>query len=319
MNDREESVKKERGTAVNLNASGELVLRPDKINCEEAEILISRHLDGELEPSRLPPLKSHLRQCNACRSQAEAWAETSFSLGDSISTLWAEEISSRATSNNKAALSTAQRGAYWLPLSMLASQAVAIVGLAVYVTFFASPAQAPRTSVRVPEPKPVERTSQPAPLAINTVRADAPKPSEPAHVAAAAQSLALPRREISYSIPIEEPIETEVAVAEPAAPSNTPLATPPVFAAPLPPVLPRLVSNVSMDFQSGERFARITLLGDIASGKAVIRMMDPQGRVVDVAQGDVSTLLAEPERSAVRRFLAACAAPELLARFKALK
>jgi hypothetical protein len=90
------------------------------------------------------------------------------------------------------------------------------------------------------------------------------------------------------------------------------------FAAPLPPIALDPVPNVSMDFQLGDQSGRLTLLGDILSGRAVIRMSDALGRTQDVAQQDIDTLLPE-QRAAARRFLAACAEPALRARFGELR
>jgi anti-sigma factor RsiW len=291
-------------------------LRPDSIDCEDAEIMVSRRIDGELAPQDLALLKTHLKGCANCRAQAEAWAETSCVLVDSISTLWTEENEAPVIRDLPKKLPTPRRGAYWLPLSMLASQAVAIVGLIAYLWFFAPSAEAPKMTERgpvtasipaqkLPTPKLVDRRAEiAAELATITVQsADYHRitPFEP--------------ELIEVSAPAAQPVE--VAPVVEAAPAEIQKSV--EFAAPLPPVELKKIPNVSMDFEMGEQCGRVTLLGDILSGKAVIRISDSQGRTQDVAQQDVDTLLPQPQRTAVRHFLARCAEPALRARFEELR
>lgn len=313
--------------------------RTDSIDCEEAELFVSRRIDGELEPADFALLKAHLKCCEKCRAQAQAWAETNCVLTDSISSMWTDDtgVSARVPSHDRLkTLPTPQRRCHWVPLSMLASQTAAIVGLAAYLLFFSSRAEAPQKSTKLRPQPPAEmpRVESPAPIAMSSSQPRTPEiPAEKAH--AVATKIDEPKLTTPTPIVVSEK-ETVAAVAEAPANQNTtdepqpvaavethtpaPIAAPVrpepvILAAPRPPVMPKLIPNVSMDFEIGDHAGRLTLLGDVLSGRAVIRITDNEGKMQEFAQADVDTLVPEPQRSAVRRFLAACASPALRSRF----
>lgn len=284
--------------------------RPDFIDCEDAEIFVSRRIDGELTPADLALLKAHLKGCASCRAQAEAWAETSCVLVDSISTLWTDESDAAAAPRElPVMLPTPKRGAYWLPLGMLASQAVAILGLCAYLFVFAPHAEAPRITVHANDAAPTRlaplSTEQHHAVEVEIVASIEPAPPVlPAPAPAPLPKLA--------ELLASGPVETVVVALNDESPQTIALA------APLPPVPLKPVSHVSMDFQIGDQCGRLTLLGDILSGKAVIRVSDASGHTQVVAQQDIDTL-PPGQRAAVRRFLAACAEPALRERFEELR
>ena len=111
------------------------------IDCEIAEVLISRKVDGELNAADNGRLQEHLRICIKCSCRLESWIHQSRRISGELDGLWP-----RGSRGGDAVLPPLQlpRNAIF-PLSIAASQVVACAGLIVYCLFF-------NLTNRTPEP-----------------------------------------------------------------------------------------------------------------------------------------------------------------------
>ncbi|HYG77202.1 MAG TPA: zf-HC2 domain-containing protein [Planctomycetota bacterium] len=276
-----------------------LAVVPDNIDCDFAEVLISRRLDGELAPEDVPLLESHLKNCSACREREAEWFGHAVLLKESLSTLVPE----------KKQRATRRRSPLWVPVGMVASQAAALLALAVYLNFIATPAQAPKLS-SAPQQQPAP-AAQPAPAQAEDTEVPLPTDLLP-ESDAVAQNVTHPieeeQRHLFKDAPIERPADIQKEPAPLAAMREV--------------IIPRLIPNVSIEYTlrgsdgGREISGRMDILGDILNDRAVIRIRDSRSGLKEVAQADINTLLAADERAVARRLVAACKTAELRSRFE---
>lgn len=276
------------------------------VECEQAETLISRRIDGELSPSDAPLLDAHLNACAACRERLVAWSYQSDLLAAELSSLWPKELAARS-------LPLAARASRnWAHLGLAASAMLALGGICLFL--IGKPAVAP----------PLAQTVQPA-----TVPQASSTP-----LVAQASSLAVVSLPPEPVIAITNEFELDAALATETPPpevagsaSILPANAPPVekkeiaLAALRDAPAPKLIPNVSLDYAldvGGGRIerGRLILLGDVFAGRAVLRFVDEGGSIREAAQADVDTVLPEPYRAATHRFLARCAEEPLRARLQ---
>ena len=136
------------------------------IQCEQAEVLISRHVDGEIHASDLGMLHSHLKTCVKCSCSLETWLHHSRNITSELDNMWPGRVAQRSTARwhgnkyPKLSLPKTPQG-----LSLNASQVLACAGVLFYIFFYDLPVQAPVPSLsRVPE-----RTQPVPPLAEHTI------------------------------------------------------------------------------------------------------------------------------------------------------
>jgi len=272
------------------DAGAAFVVVPDSIDCGFAELLISRRVDGELAPDDSPLLDAHLAACPACRERDREWLHQSSHLNDNMTVLWPETPKPKPRLKNQ----------FWLPLGVIASQAAALVGIAIYLNFFATSAQAPKLSHD--DPRILQRKSH---------QSGAQKPA-----------LFLPSDAPQDALPV-----STVADAVPPFPAIPVIETlaafvPPPLAAMREVLIPKLIPNVSIEYTLADPAGgaaisgRMDVLGDIINDRAVIRIRDSKSGIKDIAQGDINALLQDPERRVARRLVAACQTPELRKRFE---
>ncbi|HEY3319654.1 MAG TPA: zf-HC2 domain-containing protein [Planctomycetota bacterium] len=303
--------------------------RTRALTCEDAEILVSRELDSQLSPGDRPALDIHLETCEACRVQREMWRSHDQQAHEEVRVLWPERPSVRtriATRSQALRPQMWRRRWIWIPLGAVAAQVLAVIGLAAYFVLFAPQAQAPqnriatlpvRPSVAASAPQPEPRAGSVAQVGRASVPAkttfsgdgqghspDSPPPphtpKEPVAVPDSAPTgilVAVPRTEIQEHV-------SAMLLPAPAA-----VLMPNVFAE-------YVIDDVGdAGLRAGRDAGRITLLGDVFAGKAVLRLVDTQGVRTEVAQADVDTVLPAPQRAVARRFIAACLRPEMRSRF----
>lgn len=285
--------------------SGNIATPAAPLACEEAELLVSRRIDGELKADEVARLDAHLRVCGNCRSSLESWKDHSELLDESLDGLW--------TKPSPSVLATARfqkkppvTRCLWVPVGMVASQCLAVIGLAVYFLLSNSRVEAPQAVIPLPrfdapvlQPRqrpPVELV-RPAPKEV--VVAPEPTPQSPP---------AEPRMDLIPEATAPVPASTDHA-------GFAAIETVPAVE----------IDNVGMSYtipaDEGQGEAgRVHLLGDVATGRAVLRIVSVNGAVREVAQKDVDTLVEAPLRGILKRFLQECSRPELRARFaEALK
>lgn len=288
------------------------VLVSSTVSCELAEVLISRRLDGELDATDSLLLEAHLKCCENCRAHLESWSVQSEVLSKNLNGLWpvpAEKLSAPAQPP------VPPRRSLWVPLGMMLSQFAAFIVLGIYIFFFATPARAPgngRVSQRHTPNPPAEPA---APVAPKTQRAESPEPAvndavqvsaEESGSQASAPITPLPQAPaVAPMLPLPPQMSRQHDMASLGVPSDL-----------------KRIPNVSLEYEipSTELTAleagRVEILGDVLNGKAVIQLTDSSGEVCEIAQPDLDTLLSEPRRTVVKRFLAACARPDLRSRFE---
>ena len=301
------------------------VLVSTTVSCEHAEVLVSRRLDGELDPSDALLLDAHLKCCENCRAHLQFWTSQSDTLSQSLNGLWSVP-SDALSATVKTAPPEKQVRPFWVPLGMMASQFAAFIGLGLYIMFCASPASAPgndRLSGSSSRPALESKTETeivPAPLSVEgdkhasqiPVIQSAPvsqiveKPAAPAPIAAAPVAASSGPLNVSHSDPAPtRPVAQEQGLASINIPN-----------------MPMLIPNVAMDFEisipgSEEKDSgRVAILGDFFHGKAIVRLTDANGTVSEFAQPDLDTVLSAPRRLVVKRFLAECSRPEMRSRFE---
>jgi anti-sigma factor RsiW len=289
------------------------VLVSTTVSCEHAEVLVSRRLDGELDPSDALLLDAHLECCEICRAHLQSWTNQSDTLSQSLNGLWSVPSDALLVAVKFPQPKAARP--FWVPLGMMASQFAALIGLALYIMFCATPASAPdndRVTDRSPRPtaeaKSAIEAAPAAPLPIESVK-----------------QVSQISEEIVVTVAVAEKVETPAVInvshVEAPAPEK-PVVKEQALASISVPYMPMLIPNVSADFEiaipgsSEKDSGRVAILGDFFNGKAVIRLVDSSGAVSEIAQPDLNTLLSEPRRGFVKRFLAECSRPEMRSRFK---
>jgi hypothetical protein len=289
------------------------VLVSTTVSCEHAEVLVSRRLDGELDSSDALLLDAHLECCENCRAHLQSWTNQSDTLSQSLNGLWTVPSDALLVAV-KVPEPKAPRP-FWVPLGMMASQFAALIGLALYIMFCATPASAPGNE-RVTGIAP--RHAIEAKSANEVIPAATLPPESEKKVSQIAEEPVVP-------IAVAEKIETQavVNVSHVAAPvPENPVIKEQALASINLPHMPMLIPNVSADFEiavpgSTEKDSgRVAILGDFFNGKAVIRLVDSSGAVTEIAQPDLNTLLSEPRRGVVKRFLAECSRPEMRSRIE---
>lgn len=299
------------------------------IDCERAELFMSRQIDGELDAADLPLLRAHLVLCRDCREQAVHWTVQSDLLSQSLNDLTpaADKQRKVARAETRKPKVSATR-TFALPAGMIAAQVLAMAGL---FLSFSGTAEAPHTARnRAPKSEPKVEIELAMPLVEK-------KPA----VEKIDVSTVLAQAEILKSEHVETPLPAPVAVNEIKAFEIAPIlvesAQPvaPVIAAPkkqehvLAAIgetsIPKIISNVSTVYSISadsvrgveEEHGRIEVLGDVLAGKAVIRLSDWTGNVKEIAQADIAATLKSPHREIVERFLEQCSQPNFQRRFEA--
>ena len=77
------------------------------------------------------------------------------------------------------------------------------------------------------------------------------------------------------------------------------------------PVAPKLLPGIVLTYSglnanSTSESGRVTILGDVLNGKAIVRIETARGEIIEAAQADVNDVLVEPHRAAAKRLLSAC-------------
>jgi hypothetical protein len=287
------------------------VLVSTTVSCEHAEVLVSRRLDGELDPSDALLLDAHLECCENCRTHLHSWSNQSDTLSQSLNGLWTVPSDALLVAVQVPKPKAPRQ--FWVPLGMMASQFAAFIGLGLYIMFCATPASAPGNErVTGISPRPgVEAKS-----ADEVVPAVVPTEADKQVLQVSEETIA--------PIAVAEKVETPLAgnVSHVAAVPEKPVVKEQALASISLPHMPMLIPNVSADFEiaipgSTEKDSgRVAILGDFFNGKAVIRLVDSSGAVSEIAQPDLNTLLSEPRRAVVKRFLVECSRPEMRSRFE---
>lgn len=277
------------------------------LSCEEAERLLSRRIDGELDDASVPVLEEHIARCEQCRARAGQWLAQAGQTRDALADLWKEPpvLVPAAHSASKPVL----RRRAWMPVGVAASQGVALAGLVAYFAFFGLPASAPRYVGNKQE-----TNNSPA----NAARQSGSFSAAPA---ASPRNKAEPRlpapKTAEATIPPEIPMS---AVGESSAPARDGQA----LAAVGETGRDLRVDNVSMLFhvQAGngrpEMSGRVFLYGDISGGNGWVRILDGKGRWREYSQSDLAAVPA-PLQPLVKHFLAECSRPELHGRLKHIR
>jgi len=308
------------------------------IDCEQAELFMSRQIDGELGAMDLPLLRAHLVLCRSCREQAVHWTVQSDLLSQSLNDLTPAVDKQRKVARaeiRKPKVSPTRTFA--LPAGMVAAQVLALSGL---FFFFSGTAEAPHSARnRAPKAEPKVETQLAMPpleknpaveriegVEVSTGLAQA-ETVKIEHLGTPHQ-IALPSPVAAIEFKAVEPVPTVVATAQPIVPLIATLKKQEhVLAAIRETSIPKIISNVSTVYSiSGdsvrgveEEHGRIEVLGDVLAGKAVIRLSDWKGNVKEVAQPDVATALKSPHREIVERFISYCTQPSFQKRFEAAR
>jgi predicted anti-sigma-YlaC factor YlaD len=295
------------------------------IDCNEAELLGSRRLDSELDEADALVLDAHLNACPNCRAALESWSEQGDALEESLQSLWTATESPAAPAVSPKTEQSIFRPprSVWLPMGMAASQVLALVGLSIYFVFFGSPASAPQVTERQPEP-----ASAPDILATPATPFVSPPyqggENRAPEVALSSEALAAPLDvKIVMSAQSDQVQLSVVTVpakaAQPAAPQEIVMAAPRSSA----PLIE--IGNLSLTFRladennSAEQSGRMLLLGDVLHGRGAVRIIDSSGKMQEIAQADIDTLLRSPLREVVRSFIRECARPDVRARLLSAK
>lgn len=300
--------------------------------CDRVALLITRQVDGELAPEDARDLRGHLAVCAACRTALEMQSAQSKLLAQNLRALW--KTDDRAAQKKKE-LTTFHKS---LEFKRFFSKAAACAALAAGMIFFAATARAPSESAAANDSRaPTARISTEHPIAPVTsipavAHADqlaASAPSDDDRPRVAIQPVVTPPYvEPDDTLP-NSPDETKLEVVlETPAGEFGPLVQPVILAPEI--KAPRFVgqtlaelattvplkplSGVSLKYSmmtpSGatER-GTISLLGDVLHGKGAVRIETSAGQKWEAAQADIDTVLAEPHRSAARKFLIECLEP----------
>ena len=297
--------------------------------CDRVALLITRQVDGELAPADARDLRGHLATCAACRKALEVQSAQSKNLAESLRALW--KTDDRAA--QKKEFDTFRKS---LGLTRFFSKAAACAALAAGMVYFAATARAPSDGVtandsgaatpRITTAPPIP----PVPAAALADRLSAPAPSDEDRRSVAIQPvpvspLAQPDEPPAQNGPDEANLDVvlETPAGEIVSPIPTAVIEPKKKAPPIAgqtlaalaatvPLKP--LSGVSLKYSmmapSGalER-GTISLLGDVLRGKGAVRIETSVGEKWEAAQADIDTVLAEPHRSAARKFLNECMEP----------
>jgi len=296
------------------------------LSCHEAELLISRRVDGELHDADLDRLETHLSGCDACHQTLSDWQDHSRQLDAGLDSLWnksepfrdrekpasphATRIRKLAKPASKAANKTSRiKRCMWVPISMIASQFAAFLLLGVYCLLWPQSAEAPY-GVSRPDPEPLPaRNFIPIPE-VDEVRRNLQRtpllPISGPIIAAPRRMLLLPHeiRETSFW-PSTQPWVTE---------HSEPVVMASFHREPLELVKADNVwSAYQFEAAGVVQNGKLALLTDAKTAKAFVQIVTPDGAVQAVASEDVQTL--EPAlRSVVTRFLERATKAEALRR-----
>src|SRR5438128_1524168 len=103
-------------------------LKPD---CERAQVLITRHIDGEAGPDDAHALRRHIDACPRCRQALDIQTRQSHKVAMALQTLWPAEITTRKTSASFERFRAAVMRAAWM------------LGILLMLTFVAQRTYAP--------------------------------------------------------------------------------------------------------------------------------------------------------------------------------
>jgi anti-sigma factor RsiW len=285
-----------------------------QIDCEQAEVLVSRRLDGELSDADARVLNAHLATCAECRAVLESWSRQDDCVEESLTRLFASKQSRNDVTEARPLI---PRRFVWVPMSLAASQVLALTGLTIYFLFFGSPASAPQSAVVPRGPIATRDTSTTPPVAPVVARIEEKMPAPLARVAEppALVTTLTPARVAEE--PVSQAVLGATETVQVPALVEFVLATPQQgLAAPRELDNVQLVFTIHADGDSLEQNGRIVLLGDILNGRGIVRIVEQNGRKRDVFQQDVNSLSA-PLREIVESFLQNCARPEFRQRLAA--
>ncbi len=90
-----------------------------KPECDRAQLLITRHIDGEADADDAQALRKHIDACPRCRQALEIQTRQSHKVAMALQTLWPAEITTRKTSASLERFRHAVMRAAWLMLILL--------------------------------------------------------------------------------------------------------------------------------------------------------------------------------------------------------
>jgi len=298
----------------------------ERVDCEQAELLISRHLDGELSPGEAVQLNEHLKSCGNCRSHLANWTMQSSLINSELSELWPAGNATHFPKAGKMPAPQAHRSklrpCMWVPLGMVASQVLALSGLSIYFFFFTSPVQAPHSSAQTDK----TGTSQVPKVATASTLVERPV-SETHSVAAEDVPATSPTSQIEKQPEVPAaPAATAIptAVTHDLKESRTEIIS---FAAPMANELPRKLKDICVEYKISasadgsvkDEAGTIRILGDVLSDRCIVRLSTSHDATRNICVRDIGTLLNPAQRSVVKHLLALCAQPEMRKRIAAAK
>jgi anti-sigma factor RsiW len=309
------------------------------ISCEEAEVLIARRVDGELDAADAPLLDEHLKTCGVCRDRAEEWRAQSEQITGGFATLWPAqsgtgtntakpnthrfEIIQEARAARPAPPPAVRRSRWhWLSPGRVASQVAALLGLCAGMLFLAQRAEAPHRPVVIelePSRTPTaEKSAPPTPPSL-TGKDKAPLAARLSAPSGNVEPVVQPPRWwhrtghlpiASGARPEAESFQQETVLAALGVTTAVPVATD----AGIEP--PQVLENISLEYmlpETGEA-GRVTLLGDVLAGRGWVKIVAHTGQTRFVAQADIQRALPPPLQTLVTRLIEDCRRPGLRSR-----
>jgi len=275
--------------------------------CDEAELLISRRIDGELHASDTDRLDAHLSSCDTCRETLSDWQDHSHQINAGLDNLWSPASHTKPIGKNETRIRKLARTeksekkikpCMWVPIGMIASQFAAFLILGVYCLLFPQPAEAPH-NIALPEPRIAPMTGPEIPDIEEVRRMVQPKPLIPI----AGPIIAAPRPSVPCefcSVEINWPATKPWEHAEP----SEPVVLASFDREPLNLIRADNVwSLFQVETHDGALLAgKLALLSDSKSARAFVQIVSPDGSVREIAADKAHEL--EPElRGIVTRFI----------------
>ncbi len=301
--------------------------------CERANLLITRHIDGELAEGDARDLRMHLATCSECRRAMDVQTSQSQELAEKLKSLWAANDCDARKKKDFPALNS------WMNVLQVLPKIAACAAFMAGTLYLASTAFAPspskeeqpavvnsRVDAKKEETRPELKPSSPAVSSTAPARAESlANPDTPCGFAEVStfdedfETALAPNTEESAPAQIA-PIEKFVALENPvvvSAPESLPIASEhaeQTLAALSDPAPLKPLPGVSLDYSLVTAFGareegRVTLLGDVLNGKACVRLETESGDVLEAAQDDIDTVFDAPHAALARRLLRECEAP----------